>query len=181
MEYMNKRGRFAGFTIVELLIVIVVIAILVAITIVAFNGIQTRAQNSKIRSDLAMFSKAIQAARVSSGEVATRYVTGSTGTAGACVSLASDVDMSDKVAAATCWTAYTNALNAISDASNMNIRNLADPWGRPYFLDENEKEGATFCGNSRDVLGAYPQPRTQSSWSQMSGTTTLVPYITAGC
>ncbi|OYW85009.1 hypothetical protein B7Z17_03085, partial [Candidatus Saccharibacteria bacterium 32-49-10] len=60
-----------GFTIVELLIVIVIIAILAAITIVAFNGIQTRAQNSKIRSDLAMFSKAIQAARVSSGEVAT--------------------------------------------------------------------------------------------------------------
>lgn len=35
-----------GFTIVELLIVVVVIAILAAITIVAFSGIQTRARDS---------------------------------------------------------------------------------------------------------------------------------------
>lgn len=38
--------RRDGFTIVELLIVIVVIGILAAITIVAFNGIQSRANNT---------------------------------------------------------------------------------------------------------------------------------------
>ena len=37
----------SGFTIVELLIVIVVIAILAAITIVAYNGIQQRANNAQ--------------------------------------------------------------------------------------------------------------------------------------
>lgn len=36
----------SGFTIVELLIVVVVIAILAAITIVAYNGIQNRAKKS---------------------------------------------------------------------------------------------------------------------------------------
>lgn len=42
----------SGFTIVELLIVIVVIGILAAITMVAYNGIQNRASNTAIQSDL---------------------------------------------------------------------------------------------------------------------------------
>lgn len=43
---MNKEYKNKGFTIVELLIVIVVIAILAAITIVAYNGIQARSKTS---------------------------------------------------------------------------------------------------------------------------------------
>jgi len=41
-----KQTKSNGFTIVELLIVIVIIAILAAITIVAYNGIQNRARSS---------------------------------------------------------------------------------------------------------------------------------------
>ncbi len=42
-----------GFTIVELLIVIVIIAILAAITLVSYNGITNKANNSAVQSDLA--------------------------------------------------------------------------------------------------------------------------------
>lgn len=55
---MNKSK--SGFTIVELLIVIVVIGILAAITIVAYNGIQRRAQISTAQSELSKIDKAIR-------------------------------------------------------------------------------------------------------------------------
>jgi len=51
----------SGFTIVELLIVIVVIAILAAISIVAYNGIQARARDTTRVSDARSITKALQA------------------------------------------------------------------------------------------------------------------------
>ena len=57
---MNVSSEPRGFTIVELLIVIVVIAILAAITIVAYNGIQANARDSARISKVKAISKAIE-------------------------------------------------------------------------------------------------------------------------
>ena len=54
---LHKRG----FTIVELLIVIVVIAILAAITMVAYNGIQARARDTQRISDITSILKSLEA------------------------------------------------------------------------------------------------------------------------
>lgn len=59
----------SGFTLVELLIVIVVIGILAAITLVAYNGVQNKANDSVVQSDLSSLVKKTQLAMVDTGGV----------------------------------------------------------------------------------------------------------------
>ena len=79
------KNNQKGFTIVELLIVIVVIAILAAITIVAFNGIQGRAKTSSAQSAAASLDKKIEAYNaINSQYPNTANVITCQGTSGAC-------------------------------------------------------------------------------------------------
>ena len=71
--------RNQGFTIVELLIVIVVIAILAAITIVAYNGIQQRARDNVRKSDVATIVKAPHLYQIDNGPMHTGSGCGANG------------------------------------------------------------------------------------------------------
>ncbi len=73
MQWAQNRQR--GFTIVELLIVVVVIAILAAITIVAYNGIQNRTHDTTVQADLANNGKIIMNSAAVSGIYPTTSVT----------------------------------------------------------------------------------------------------------
>ena len=133
-----KRKQQLGFTIVELLIVIVVIAILAAISIVAYNGIQNRAKVTKANSDLVTLRKAIEVARLTQNKTLLQ-ITGS-----GCTFCATD-----KAAG------YNAALTAIAAAANTNLDSLrgGDPWGNVYQIDENEGENGA-C--SRDLITINP-------------------------
>ena len=61
------KSRQTGFTIVELLIVIVVIGILAAITVVAYNGTQNRANDTAVTSDLTNVAKQIMLYNIKEG------------------------------------------------------------------------------------------------------------------
>src|SRR5680860_1298496 len=55
----RRYTRDSGFTIVELLIVIIVIAILATLVITAYNGVQTKAKNTKTIAAVEAWAKAI--------------------------------------------------------------------------------------------------------------------------
>lgn len=160
------KSRITGFTIVELLIVIVVIGILAAIIIVAYNGVQARAQQSKMNTDIAQINKAIRIAREATQKT-TMGVTGSGYTAGNCVAKAAGTDLASLPQTDGCWTAYKTTLSALTTASGVNILGMTDPWGRPYFIDENEGEAG---GCSQDIISAYAQP--------FNGGTRYAPVVT---
>ncbi|MGH7218363.1 MAG: type II secretion system protein [Candidatus Microsaccharimonas sp.] len=60
MGFTDIKAKNQGFTIVELLIVVVVIAILAAITIVSYNGITSQANASSAQSTAATVQKKIE-------------------------------------------------------------------------------------------------------------------------
>lgn len=63
----DQNSKRRGFTIVELLIVIVVIGILAAITIVAYGGIQSRARDSARKADISTLKKALEIYKLDNG------------------------------------------------------------------------------------------------------------------
>ncbi len=64
---MRASLRRQGFTIIELLIVVVVIVILAAVIVVGYNGAQTRARESKAKSDIAKVQQRLEVFKAQNG------------------------------------------------------------------------------------------------------------------
>ena len=64
----NDLGR-RGFTIVELLIVVVVIAVLAAIVMVSYNGIATRASTASAQASMETVIKKVEVSRIESSKL----------------------------------------------------------------------------------------------------------------
>ena len=65
---LKLRDKQQGFTIVELLIVIVVIGVLAAISIVAYNGVTAKARDAQRAQDMKIIAKALEMYYVDNGE-----------------------------------------------------------------------------------------------------------------
>lgn len=153
------KKTISGFTIVELLIVIVIIALLAAVSIVAYNGVQDRGRRAKVDSDIRNIITAIHMAR-QNNSTTLMAITGSTWTANNCVVKTAGTDFAALPSSDSCIVSYRSALNAISTAAGVTLGDLRDPWGRPYKIDENEGEAG---GCAKDSVNMYALPHNGSN------------------
>jgi len=139
------RKTKSGFTIVELLIVIVVIGILAAITIVAYNGIQARAKNT---STISAASQAIKLIRTYDALSGTFPTTSSGCLTNTCTDYSG-----------TATSPQTNLINNLKTVGNPPTSTPTAGNGTYYGIWYNTRpDGATFDGNGatkRVVLLQY--------------------------
>ena len=126
MKLQNTSINKSGFTIVELLIVIVVIAILAAITIVAYNGITARANSSSAASNVESVLKIAEAFNADAGRYPgskaqyTNGYTDSTITTASAKVPSSITILNPAVSATTTGTAPVTVSNATTGLTSSN-------------------------------------------------------------
>ena len=152
---MIKRGRSHGFTIVELLIVIVVIGILATVTIIAYNGIQTRAVAAALSSDVTNAARQLKLFQIDNGTYPTTIDCGQADSA------------TNKCVKTNPGTTYQYIVNnnnpqmfciaAISGSNSYNIGNDSSPLGGN-------------CPALRlDATNATSYPGSGTDWVDLSG------------
>ncbi len=155
----NKTSKPSGFTIVELLIVVVVIGILAAIVTVAYTGIQQRANNVAIIDTASKTLKAIQAyLAVNSSYPITTYANACVTTVSGCDNLGSPVSayatFDTNIATIATLSRSIPGIDGlyVSWHTSHNYNGEPQPLRLTYFLFGNNQQ----CGLSRVMAYTWP-------------------------
>ena len=171
-----------GFTIVELLIVIVVIAILAAVSVVAYSGIQQRATASKAASTATQIYKGFEAYYALEGHYPLTAALDS-GREG-CIGDVSDFPSRDGFGAGECApdiyssemtsvdTALTTELGKVMIAPNTSLPPLVDLWSPDkqirgiYFKTGNSAFSGKWLYITYQVRGRQKCPDVKSFYTE---------------
>jgi hypothetical protein len=150
------------------MVVIAVTAILAGLVYASYSQVQERARVAKIKAEAYALTEAIEVARNKTNQ-SLQQITGTYWTGqyclfqppgapnpGAAIPNGTDFSVQNTMTQG-CWNAYLAAVQAISNASGIDVTKFRDPWGRPYYIDENEQDSGTYQCSS-DALGwlSYP-------------------------
>lgn len=157
-----------GFTIIELLIVIVILGILASFFLVSFRTWQYRAKLSRTEGELLQIRLKIDVARYA-GDQVLGEVTGSWCSDCPCRDVPDLIQLSSSHA---CITNWENVASKIGFPAG-----TRDPWGDVYLVDENELEGGNCnldtlksagpdrkMGGGDDIIAEIPYHSEKCAW-----------------
>lgn len=133
----NTLGQ-RGFTIIELLIVIVVIGILAAITVVAYNGIQNRSKVSRVNSDLALIKRVMLSYKAVNSE------------------LPPTGDSWNFDTSPPSCTSINTLETALRTANIVSTIPKQDPWGNCWGYDDNDCNTTSGVGTQTFIRSVGP-------------------------
>ena len=155
-----------GFTIVELLIVIVVIAILAAISVVAYNGIQSRATQTANFAAIRNYLQAFQLMKTETGSLPEGFNNDSSCLGSACATVVgtSTATISGQTPSVASTSVTKNLLAAygltvqpdVKGASRSHLVYSASYWGEPALL--------WVVGPSQDCISSTGRFRINGQW-----------------
>ncbi|MEI7917908.1 MAG: LamG domain-containing protein [Candidatus Saccharibacteria bacterium] len=156
---MHNSAKNVGFTIVELLVVVVVIGILAAITIMSYNGISNKATIAAIQSDLNNASNIFKLDQVTAGAYPASLAAANSGKGIASCN-----------GSTSCYYAANNkstpqgfCLAVTKSAITYKITNDGTPVvGDCYSY-------GLILGLDATNVGSYPSPYTGTAWNDLSG------------
>lgn len=166
MSLINTKltNQERGFTIVELLIVVVVIAILAAITIVSYNGITNRANASSAKSVAATVQKKIELYNTDQGRYPIAMSELTAANQSYTLSSSSFATASDPTAASpssgtdTKGTKYVRVQACKSDTAALSATNVTGAHISYYDYEKTSSQVTTIdvgtCGANLAALGA---------------------------
>lgn len=158
---MNRRS---GFTIVELLIVVVVIAILAAITIVAYNGISSRANDAAITSDADTLRKKVELRHAENDEYG--YGSNEPGSRGEFLEMYSIQSLDSRLIACD----YDTCPEENFDKTKMYLRLYSDGMTYAYWINaDNEWKNFDYYDANGDYVNTFETTSLQGPFNMGGG------------
>jgi prepilin-type N-terminal cleavage/methylation domain-containing protein len=133
-------NKSAGFTLIEILVAVAILAILSALALVIFKGADQKARLAKVQQDFDVISKEIQISRESNAKSLCE-ITGPIAENNNCVSDWLCRGGTTKVnALPSCYNQVTANWAKITGKPYLQQPLPTGPWGNIYVYDENEEE-----------------------------------------
>jgi prepilin-type N-terminal cleavage/methylation domain-containing protein len=149
MSHRTHTAGQRGFTLIELLVVTAIIGLLSSVVLGSLNDARTRAQQAAAQQEMRQIVQAVAYAQgQAQGTLA--EITGSECTNCNCL----EGSIQGIGSEASCFNDIYAALLAIENTNGGvygPVALIRDPWGSPYYLDENQLDSSCSSG---DVLGS---------------------------